>query len=213
LVERLSCPLVCCRDDLDRRALALTFDDGPSRWTPAVLDLLAGQGARATFFVVGRHVDERPELVARMVREGHEVGNHTFDHVDGAHEPDDAVVREQIRSASAAIRAAGAEPRLLRPPYGKDSCRLARLAREAGLERAVLWSVEAWDWADPPPDEIVARILRGVAPGAIVLLHDGAPPDERGRDRAGTVAALGEILTTLRRDGYELVTVSELLAA
>jgi peptidoglycan/xylan/chitin deacetylase (PgdA/CDA1 family) len=212
VVERLSCRLVCSREDCERRALALTFDDGPSRWTPAVLDLLARQGARATFFVVGRYVEERPELVARMAGEGHEVGNHTFDHVDGAHERDEVALLEQIRRASAAIRAAGAEPRLIRPPYGKDVCRVARLGSDEGLEPTVLWSVECWDWADPPPDEIVRHILRGAAPGAIVLLHDGAPPDEE-RDRAGTVAALGEILSVLRRDGYELVTVSELLAA
>ena len=211
-MERLTCPVVCERDDLQRRALALTFDDGPSRWTPAVLDLLAEQGAHATFFVVGRYVQERPELVERMAQEGHEVGNHTFDHIDAAHERDEAVVRDQISRTTAAIVAAGAETRLMRPPYGKNACRVARLAAEQGLSPTVLWSVEAWDWAGPPPDQIAADILAGAKPGAILLLHDGVPPDER-RDCAGTVAALGEILPALRRDGYELVTVSELLAA
>ena len=110
-MERLTCPVVCERDDLRRRVLALTFDDGPSRWTPAVLDLLAEQDARATFFVVGRYVQERPELVERMTREGHEVGNHTFDHIDAAHERDEAVVRDQIARTTAAIVAAGATPR------------------------------------------------------------------------------------------------------
>jgi peptidoglycan/xylan/chitin deacetylase (PgdA/CDA1 family) len=205
-------PLLCCREDLERRALALTFDDGPSRWTPTVLDLLAGHEARATFFVVGRHVEERPELVERMVHEGHEVGNHTYDHVDPAHERDDSLLRDQIRRTTAAIRSAGGEARLMRPPYGKDACRIARLAREEGLDATALWSVEAWDWADPSAEEIVGHILRGAAPGAIVVLHDGAPPGEPG-DRAETVAALGTILPALRHDGYELLTVSELLAA
>lgn len=177
-----------------------------------MLDLLAEQDARATFFVVGRYVQERPELVERMTREGHEVGNHTFDHIDAAHERDEAVVRDQIARTTAAIVAAGATPRLMRPPYGKNACRVARLAAEEGLSPTVLWSVEAWDWASPPPDRIAADILGGAKPGAILLLHDGIPPDEQ-RDCAGTVAALGEILPALRRDGYELVTVSELLAA
>jgi len=177
-----------------------------------VLDLLGEQEARATFFVVGRYAEEHPEVVERMARGGHEVGNHTFDHVDAAHERDESVLRDQIARTTEAIRAAGAQTRLMRPPYGKDACRVARLASEQGLSPTILWSVQAWDWAEPPPDQIATDVLRGAEPGAIVLLHDGVPPDER-RDCAGTVAALGEILPALRRDGYELVTVSELLAA
>jgi chitooligosaccharide deacetylase len=211
-VERLTCPVVCRRDDLGRRALALTFDDGPSHWTPAVLDLLAEHDAHATFFVVGRYTEERPGLVERMAREGHEVGNHTFDHIDAAHERDAAVVRDQIARTTAAIHTAGAQARLMRPPYGKDTCRIARLAEEQGLAPTVLWSVEAWDWAERPADEIAADILRGAEPGAIALLHDGVPPDEE-RECTATVTALGAILPALRRDGYELLTVSELLAA
>jgi peptidoglycan/xylan/chitin deacetylase (PgdA/CDA1 family) len=204
--------IVCCRDDIERRVVALSFDDGPARWTPAVLDLLREHGARATFFVVGRYVAERPEVAARAVAEGHELGNHTYDHVDAAHERDDGVLRDQITRTSAAIeRAAGVPPQLMRPPYGKDVCRVSRLARELGLARTVLWSAQAWDWDAPPAAEITERILRDRTPGGILLLHDGAPPyDQRSRD--STVEALGQILPALSRDGYDVVTVSELLA-
>jgi peptidoglycan/xylan/chitin deacetylase (PgdA/CDA1 family) len=177
-----------------------------------VLDLLGEHGARATFFVVGRYVDERPELAARTALEGHELGNHTYDHVDAAHERDDDALRDQIARTSAAIeRAAGVAPRVMRPPYGKDVCRVSRLARELGLAHTVLWSAQAWDWDAPPAAQITERILRDRSPGGILLLHDGAPPyDDRSRD--STVTAVGEILPALARDGYGVVTVSELLA-
>ena len=175
-----------------------------------MLDLLGEHEARATFFVLGRYAEERPQLVERTAREGHEVGNHTFDHVRAADE-EDAALRGQIARTTAAARAAGAEIRLMRPPYGEDPERVARLAREEGLSPTVMWSTHGFDWEEPPPERIAADVLGGAEPGAIVLLHDGVPPGER-RECGGMVDALGRILPALRRDGYELVTVSELLA-
>jgi chitooligosaccharide deacetylase len=167
----------------------------------------------ATFFLVGRYVSKRPELVRRMASAGHELGNHTYDHVDAAHERDEDVLRDQLARTSEAIEAAaGAAPRLVRPPYGKDVCRVARLGAEAGLEPTVLWSVQAWDWDVTSAEEIAGHVLRGVHPGAIVLLHDGSPPDEV-RSSEPTVAALETILPALDAEGYESVTVSALLAA
>ena len=178
-----------------------------------MLDLLERHGMLATFFVVGRYVRARPELVRRMARAGHEVGNHTYDHVDAAHERDEDVLRDQLARTSEAIEAAtGTPPRLVRPPYGKDVCRVARLGSETGLEPTVLWSVQAWDWDVTPAEEIAGHVLRGVEPGAIVLLHDGSPPGED-RSSEPTVVALETILPALRAEGYEAVTVSALLAA
>jgi peptidoglycan/xylan/chitin deacetylase (PgdA/CDA1 family) len=202
------------REDLgSRRILALSFDDGPSETTPAVLDVLRDHGARATFFVVGYHVDARPEIVRRAVDEGHELGNHTYDHVDAAHERDDDVLRDQITRTSAAIeRAAGSAPRLIRPPYGKDVARVARLGRELGLDPTILWSAQGWDWDTTPSETIVDLVLRDCAPGGVVVLHDGVPP-QGGTSRVPMLAALPRILAALTGDGYEVVTVSELLAA
>ena len=196
-----------------RRLIALTFDDGPSGATPAVLDLLRDHGAHATFFVVGRYVEELPEVVQRAAAEGHELGNHTYDHVDAAHEKDDDVLRNQLARASAAIETAvGAVPRLIRPPYGKDVARVARLGRELGLAHTILWSAQGWDWDATPAEEIAALVLRDCAPGGIVVLHDGVPPGG-GPSREPMLVALAAILDALTRDGYELLTVSELLAA
>ena len=193
--------------------LALSFDDGPSDATGSVLDLLRAHDAHATFFVVGRYVEERPEIVRRALAEGHELGNHTFDHVDAAHERNDDVLRDQIRRTSAAIaRVVGTTPRLIRPPYGKDVARVARLGRELGLAHTILWSAQGWDWDTTPAAEIAALVLRDSAPGGIVVLHDGVPPSG-GPAREPMLDALAEILGRLRSDGYELVTVSALLAA
>jgi peptidoglycan-N-acetylglucosamine deacetylase len=178
-----------------------------------VLDLLARHDARATFFVVGWSVDQRPAVVARAVAEGHELGNHTYDHVDAAHERDDDVLRDQISRTNAAIEhVAGAPPQLIRPPYGKDVARVARLAGELGLEHTVLWSAQGWDWDTTPADEIAAFVLRDCAPGGIVVLHDGVPP-HGGTSREPMLAALAMILEALTDDGYELVGVSALLSA
>ena len=178
-----------------------------------MLDLLRAHDARATFFVVGRYVEELPDVVRRAVAEGHEVGNHTFDHVDAAHERDDDVLRDQISQTSSAIaRATGSTPRLIRPPYGKDVARVARLGRELGLTETVLWSAQGWDWDTTPADEITALVLRDCGSGGIAVLHDGVPPGG-GPSREPMLAALGEILVSLKRDAYELVTVSGLLAA
>jgi peptidoglycan-N-acetylglucosamine deacetylase len=146
-----------------------------------------------------------------MIEEGHEVGNHTFDHIDCAHERNDDVIRAQIASTTSTIEhVVGVRPKLVRPPYGKAVCRVARLAAEAGVARTVLWSVEAWDWAATPADEISGRILADTTAGAIVLLHDGAPPGDTSR-RDATVEALAQILPEFRSRGFELVTVSDLL--
>jgi peptidoglycan/xylan/chitin deacetylase (PgdA/CDA1 family) len=150
--------------------------------------------------------------VRRAVAEGHELGNHTWDHVDAAHEKDDDALRDQISRTSAAIeRVAGSQPRLIRPPYGKDVARVARLGRELGLEHTVLWSAQGWDWDTTAADEIAALVLRDCGPGGIVVLHDGVPPSG-GPGRGPMLEALAEILRVLTRYRYELVTVSELLA-
>jgi peptidoglycan/xylan/chitin deacetylase (PgdA/CDA1 family) len=151
--------------------------------------------------------------VRRAVAEGHELGNHTFDHIDVQHEPDDGVVQDQLARTSAVLeQATGVTPRFVRPPYGKDACRTARIGAEVGLEACVLWSTMVWDW-DPAreADWIVARILGEARAGSIVLLHDGAPPGEAPQ-RDETVAAVAAVVPALVARGFELVTVSELLA-
>jgi peptidoglycan/xylan/chitin deacetylase (PgdA/CDA1 family) len=158
-------------------------------------------------------VERRPDTVRRAVADGHELGNHTFDHIDVQGEREDDAVREQLaRTTDLLERVAGVRPRLVRPPYGKDVCRTARIGAEVGLAPCVLWSTMVWDW-DPATDPrwMVERALGEAAPGAILLFHDGMPPGNE-TPREPTVAAVTALVPALVECGLELVTVSELLA-
>ena len=198
--------------------LALTFDDGPSDWTPAILDLLAEHDARATFFVIGEWAAERPDVVRRMVELGHEVGNHTYTHVPEGdlRDLDDGRIEDELTRASGAIEAAaGRPPRFFRAPAFKKDERVLRVVERLGLVD-VGCSVNPEDWrSDVDAEAIAAHVLRGAAPGAIVDLHDGFPPywGEARRDCTPTVEALREVVPALHDEDYELVTVAELFSA
>jgi len=177
----------------------LTFDDGPHpTWTPQVLDVLARHGATATFFVLGQNVLAYPELAARLVAEGHDPENHTFDHASL-----DKVDREtfiaEVRDTDRAIHeAAGQEAdpiACLRPPYGAYDARTSTLAAELG-KRLTLWNVDPQDWRRPGADQIAEHLLAHARPGAILLMHDG------GGERSQTVAALDRVLGELAARGY-----------
>lgn len=177
--------------------VALTFDDGPGRDTGRLLDELADLGAPATFFLLGQNAARQPAVVARMAAEGHEIGNHTWDHKQLTKLGRDAQLRE-IERAAAAIEAAGAKATLFRPPYGS---RTAAIDAAAGLP-VVLWDVDTLDWKTRDTEATVAAALTGAKRGSIVLLHDIHAP---------TVAAVPRIVAGLRERGFTLVTVSELL--
>jgi peptidoglycan/xylan/chitin deacetylase (PgdA/CDA1 family) len=185
--------------------IALSFDDGPSQWTPAILDLLAAAGARATFFVLGQAIDGHEDLLLRIAAEGHELGNHGHSHRD-MRELSDLEISDELRSTADRIEALGLErPRLVRPPYGEDADRLERL----GAGTVVLWSIDPTDWCSDA-DSIVGTVLAEARDGAIVLLHDGRPlVDSRSSEtREATVEAVGRVLGELR--GWRFVTVGEL---
>jgi peptidoglycan/xylan/chitin deacetylase (PgdA/CDA1 family) len=194
--------------------VALTFDDGPSRWTEPLLDLLRRHGAQATFFVLGVSIPGNESILRRIVADGHEVGNHTHNHIDLAEASDEAVLAE-IRSCANAIAAVlGTEPRLLRPPYGSGAERVARAAGGLSVGPVVMWSVDPADWRRPEAEPIVDQVLKEIAAGAIVDLHDGIPPNSAGEpSRQATVDAVARLLPELQKRGFELVTVSRLLDA
>ena len=189
----------------DRRAIALTFDDGPDpERTPALLDVLAELGVPATFFLVGRAVDAHPELAARITRAGHEVGNHTYSHRYLPLARSRSVAGELAATDTAITRATGITPTLARPPYGGRSPFNVRALRRAG-KRCVLWDVNSFDWKGAPADEVARRVLERARPGSIVLMHDG------GRDHTHTIEAVRLVVPALREAGYALETVSALL--
>ncbi len=198
------------RPDAPGKLLCLTFDDGPSESTPAILDVLAAHGARGTFFVLGESIEGREEVLARTIAEGHEVGNHTFSHPHAMDLEDAELGHDIVRCQ----RLLGGAPVLFRPPYGEDALRASRIARERSIPTTVLWSVDPVDYAERDADAIAGVILELAAPGAIVDLHDGWPRvTSTERDRTPTAQALEMVLPQLVHLGYRMVTVSELLAA
>jgi peptidoglycan-N-acetylglucosamine deacetylase len=188
-----------------RREVALTFDDGPSPYTPQVLHILSVMHVPATFFVIGRSVGTYPQYVADESRGGEEVGDHTETHPPlGQLSP--SLQTTQLTDAAGAITRAGAPaPVLMRPPYGSFDTATLGVLHSLGL-LMVLWSVDTKDYARPGVSRIEYTAISGAQPGAVILMHDG------GGDRSETVAALPRIITRLRQRGYKLVTVSQLLA-
>jgi peptidoglycan/xylan/chitin deacetylase (PgdA/CDA1 family) len=195
--------------------LALTFDDGPSEWTGPVLDLLREYEARATFFLIGQRVRERPDDVRRILAEGHEVGSHTMTHPRLTEIPDDEVRKEIQDGARAVAEVVGERPHLFRAPGFHADERVLAIVEELKLD-AVFADVDPQDWR---PGVVSHRILASVFAscrhGCIVDLHDGFPPPPTSSrdDCTPTVEALHHLLPALRAGGYELVTVSELRAA
>ena len=190
----------------DRKVVALTFDDGPNPdATPLILDTLAEKGVRAAFFVLGSHAERWPELVRRISSEGHQLGNHGYFHRKLQFKSPFYVSRD-IRLGIRAIKRAGAPaPRYFRAPHGFRSPWTTPIARAYG-ERTVGWSLGVWDSDRPGVAEIVRRTLEGVAPGSIVLLHDGDGYNPDG-DRMQTAAALPHIIDRLKDQGYEFATL------
>jgi peptidoglycan/xylan/chitin deacetylase (PgdA/CDA1 family) len=196
--------------DTTEPLVALTFDDGPGPQTPAILDLFRTHGGRGTFFVLGESVEGREQILARTIAEGHEIGNHTHSHPHAMDCTDDELAHDIARCQ----RLLAHSPVLFRPPYGEDALRCSRIAAARMLPTTVLWSVDPSDWLERDPNAIAEAILDGLAPGAIVDLHDCWPRHTSTEaDRTPTVEAVAMVLPELAARGFRAVTVSELLAA
>jgi peptidoglycan/xylan/chitin deacetylase (PgdA/CDA1 family) len=189
---------------LDKPAVALTFDDGPAASTGPLLDVLAEDDVHATFFMVGRNVEKHPDLARRVVADGHVVGNHSYSHSNLDLQLEARVGDELDRTSDAIFKATGVRSKLFRPPFGDEDGLVLHEAKAAGYV-SVEWSVSSKDWKRPGADRIVANVLAHVHDGAIILMHDG------GGDRSETIVAVARLIPELRRRGYALVTVPELL--
>jgi peptidoglycan/xylan/chitin deacetylase (PgdA/CDA1 family) len=178
--------------------IALTFDDGPDRRiTPQVLDMLAREGIKATFFLVGREVPGKEDLVRRIYAEGHEIGNHTYNHPRLTQLSGEAIEAEVAATQAAIARAGVPLPEIMRPPYG-DVSPLVRAHVQLPMIR---WDVDTEDWKTRDAVLIYQHLLQYAHPGAVMLLHD---------THQSTVDALGPALQALRAQ-YQFVTVSQLL--
>ncbi len=185
------------------KQIALTYDDGPSTYTAGFVRELDKLGVPATFFIVGQLVSARASLVRQILRNGSMIGNHSWNHANLG--GGGAGASSQLRDTNAAIRrATGFTPCLFRPPYGSTGSDLVRRVRAQGMT-SVLWSVDPSDWRTPGTGAIVSRVLAQTGSGAIILLHDGGGP------RSQTLAALPQIVHSLKRRGYRFVTLTDLL--
>lgn len=201
------------RGPASRPALAITFDDGPSESTGAVLELLEEFSARATFFQCGANAERLPEAARRVSQAGHEIGNHTYSHARLWLRPprfiEDEVGRaQQLLTSVHADNIGGGSPRWFRAPYGVRWPGLGAAQLRHGLT-GVMWTTIGRDWA-ADADTIAARLLRGAGPGAILCLHDGRELQAR-PDIRPTVDALRRLLPVLRERRLAAVTLSELL--
>jgi peptidoglycan-N-acetylglucosamine deacetylase len=183
------------------KMVALSFDDGPSIYTPQVLSILNHYGVHATFFEIGEEVASYPGNSRKVIASGDVIGNHTWSHPVLT---TTNVGRQVSRAETEIDRTTGYQPCLLRPPYGDGSPAVISAVRRLGL-LTIIWDVDPRDWSLPGTSAIVQRVLSAVRPGAIVVMHDGGGP------RSETVQALQTIVPTLLARGYRLVTIPRLL--
>ena len=182
--------------------IALTFDDGPGEFTQQMLDILAENDVRATFFVVGTHMEVWPELVTAVHDAGHQVGMHTWKHENLNEQTDYYVLNNLTKCQEWIQNLTGEETKWLRPPYGITGSSTYYATRKLGLY-IITWSVDSEDWLSRDPQKIYDKILQDVENGAVILCHDTYEP---------TLEAMRMVLPELKARGYQFVTVDELFS-
>lgn len=195
-------------------AVALTFDDGPTPgFTNRVLDILRSHNAHASFFLIGSQVREHPDLVKRMLAEGHTVGNHTWDHDHQGVWRGEGYWQDQLERTSAVLsRITGRSPALFRAPMGFKTPPQARAVRKQAM-RYIAWRVRAWDTLRISPATICRIVTSQIRAADIVTMHDGLEPARRKCSQESTVRALPEILKILTARGLQSVSLEQGLAA
>ncbi|MEU4689407.1 polysaccharide deacetylase family protein [Actinoplanes sp. NPDC023714] len=180
------------------RTVALTFDDGPSKYTPQILDILRRNDVKATFCMLGGNVGAYQRTAKRVVKEGHRLCNHSRNHPDFT-TLSNSRARSQIVYTQNKIReVTGRSPKVFRFPYGSSNSRVRQVVRNRDL-RILGWTVDTRDWARPGAKVIADRAVRGTRPGGVILMHDG------GGNRTQTVAALDRTIKRLKAKGYTFV--------
>ena len=190
-----------------KKAVALTFDDGPSaKFTPIIMDVLLKNKAKATFFVIGYRAEKFPELITMEINDHFQVANHSFQHKIMTGDSQSEIYKEMMDAQHAIESAAGhkQQPRMFRPPRGRISEKIIKVAYQQHY-KVIMWSIDSRDWENPGVGRIVKRVLSQVKNGDIILFHD------QGGSRMQTVESLKAIIPALKNQGFEFVTVSELV--
>lgn len=194
-----------------KKAIALTFDDGPGEFTPKILEILDRYKIKATFFMNGDQVALRPQLAKEVLKRGHEIGEHTYSHINfyafekkSGLEKTKAKIREEIRKSKEMIqKTTGVSPILCRMPHGYHRSWLSEIAREFNYV-LVNWTFGE-DWQNLSEESMISHYIQHIQPGAILLLHDG------GKNRQKTIAALPQIIERARQKNFSFLTVSEMI--
>ena len=199
------------RGPREGKRISLTFDDGPTEhFTPQVLDILREHQVPATFFVCGKNVEKYPDLLRRIVAEGHALGNHTYSHLYLYFKSRRRMAEEIDRTQVMIEKVVGVRPTFFRPPYGARWFGLVPTLLERGMH-LVMWSAAGYDWRKEVPD-ITWAALRGLKPGAVILLHDGRETRPAAEiDRTHTVSALPAIIAGARQQGYTFAPLRDFL--
>lgn len=182
--------------------LALTFDDGPSEHTDRLLDVFRQYGGKGTFFVIGELINNRPETITRAFAEGHEIGNHTYDHSALTYLSDEAIADKIQKTCERLKELLGINCRIVRPPYGDCGDNVKAVGRALGVS-FINWSVDTADWKSLNADAVYNEVMGNAVDGAIILCHDA---------HKTTVDAMERAIPKLIETGFRLVTVTELLS-
>lgn len=189
------------------KKIALTFDDGPHpRYTPQILDILEKYNIKATFFIIGQNAGYYPEVLNKVIEAGHELGNHTYFHRDLSKANEDIVLDEIISTENEIEERVGYTTKILRPPGGLYGLPAISIAEKLDY-RVILWTLDTKDWQCPPAKNIVKNVLKNIKGGDIILMHDYVS------GKSQTPEALRSIIPALLANGYEFVTISELISS
>jgi peptidoglycan/xylan/chitin deacetylase (PgdA/CDA1 family) len=193
------------------KQLALTYDDGPNDpHTLHLLEVLARHDVHATFFLIGRYVQQRPDIACEIANAGHIVGNHTFTHPLLVFKSAGKIRQELSACRSALQDAIGEHSSLFRPPFGGRRPAVLRIVRELGL-KPVMWNVTGYDWNAPPAELIEWKVTKKIRGGDVILLHDGSHK-HMGADRSHTVVATNHLIERYKAEGYEFATIPQMMS-
>ena len=191
----------------NKKSLAITFDDGPHpRFTPAILDILKKYDIKATFFVLGKHAEYYPNTLIQVKEAGHEIGNHSYSHVNLTQISNNKIENEFDKTQNIIYEITGAIPKIFRPPFGHHNESIRKIASDNNC-KIILWTntQDTKDWAHPGKNKIVNTVLSNIQNGDIILFHDYVDSENE------TIEALDEIIPKLKEEGYNFVTITEMI--
>jgi peptidoglycan/xylan/chitin deacetylase (PgdA/CDA1 family) len=201
--------LIFYHGSTDYKFAALTFDDAPdSLFLPIILNILAEENVKATFFCLGNCVANNPDSLIGLTEQGHIIGNHTYDHIDITKASPEKIMEEILETEDEIEQLTGLRTALFRPPYGFLNNNNIQLIVSMGY-RIIMWTIDSYDWMGLTGPMITSRILTGITPGAISLMHNACGGSVQAG--TGTSQSLPFIIKTLKAEGYTFTTIPNLL--